>query len=125
MPAFFAQMGIWFYPMLVTALLEIIQIGRVAAAVGSDARVGPRPSSGAILALGGLNGALGLLGTVMGVFLAAGVIESAASISPPVVWAGIRVALSTSIFGLALLALALVAWLVIRYLEARGRGGME
>lgn len=121
MPSFFAQMGIWFYPMLVTALLQLIQTGRAAAAVGKDMSARHRPSTGAILALGALNAALGVLGTCMGVFLAAGVISSASSISPPVVWEGMKVALSTSIFGLILLALALVGWLVIRAMESRSR----
>ena len=121
MPSFFAQMGIWFYPMLVTALLQLIQTGRAAAAVGKDMTARRRASTGAILAFGALNAALGLLGTCMGVFLAAGAISSASSISPPVIWEGMKVALSTSIFGLILLALALVSWLVIRAMERRSR----
>jgi hypothetical protein len=115
-------MGIWLYPMLVTALIQIVQTGRVAAAVGRDPEATSRPSSGAILVLGALNAVMGLLGTAMGVFLAAGAIESASAISPQVVWSGIRVALSSSILGLLLLAIALVSWLVIRAMEKRRRG---
>lgn len=119
MPSFFAQMGIWVYPMLLTALLLLVQIGRVAVrAENPTAGEGTRGTQ-AILALGALNGVLGILGTAVGFYLAAGTIENAPSISPQVVWGGVKVALSTTIFGLLLLALSLAAWLVIRLLEGR------
>ena len=119
MPSYFAQMGIWAYPMLLTALLLLVQIGRVAAGVGKKAPKGRALGTQSILALGALNGVLGILGTAVGISLAAGTIENATSISPPVVWGGMKFALSTTIFGLLLLALSLVAWLVIRMVEAR------
>ena len=121
MPAFFAQLGVWAYPMLLTALLLLVQIGRAAAGIGKGAGKGNAFGTESILALGALNGVMGVLGTAIGIFLAAGTIETAASISPPIVWGGMKVALSTTIFGLLLLVLALVAWLVIRFLEGRAK----
>jgi len=121
MPAFFAQMGVWAYPMLLTALLLLVQIGRAAAGIGQEAGRGNTLETQSILALGALNGVMGVLGTAIGIFLAAGTIETAASISPPIVWGGMKVALSTTVFGLLLLVLALVAWLVIRFLEGRAK----
>ncbi|MGW8268688.1 MAG: MotA/TolQ/ExbB proton channel family protein [Longimicrobiales bacterium] len=119
MPAFFAQMGIWAYPMLLTALLLFLQIGRVAARRSQGSRGGSDLGLHSILVLGVLNAVMGFLGTATGISLAASAIASASSISPPIVWEGMKVALSTTIFGLLLLALALVAWLVLRMLEAR------
>jgi hypothetical protein len=119
MPSFFAQMGIWAYPMLLSALLLLVQIGRVAVRAGSPTAGESTCGTQAILALGALNGVLGILGTAVGFYLAAGAIENAPSISPPIVWGGVKVALSTTIFGLLLLALSLAAWLVIRSVEGR------
>ena len=123
MPSFFAQMGIWAYPMLLTALLLFLQIGRVAARARQGSRGGSDPGTQSILALGALNAVMGFLGTATGISLAASAIASASSISPPIVWEGMKVALSTTVFGLLLLALALVAWLVFRTLEARASKG--
>ena len=58
-------------------------------------------------------------GTAVGISLAAGVIETASSLSPGVIAGGVKVALSTTVFGLALFAVALVAWLLVRLLEGR------
>lgn len=121
MPPFFAQMGPWAYPMLLAALLLLVQIGRVAVGVGKGATTGGAPGTHSILVWGALSGVMGLLGTAMGISIAAGTIETATSISPPIVWGGIKVALSTTIFGFLLLALALVAWLAIRFMERRTR----
>ena len=119
MPSFFAQMGIWAYPMLLTALLLVVQIIRVTAGAGRAGAGKNTHGTQSILALGALNGVLGILGTAIGIFLAAGTIETAAAISPPIVWGGMKVALSTTIFGLLLLSVALVAWLVFLMSEAR------
>jgi hypothetical protein len=114
MPSFFAQMGIWAYPMLLAGILTLLQIGVVARRLGSG-----RFAGNAILVWGALNAVLGFLGTAVGISLAAATIETATSISPPLVAGGIKVALSTTVFGLLLFALALVAWLVIRFVEER------
>lgn len=124
MPSFFAQMGVWAYPMLFTALLLFLQIGRVAVGTLNGSMGGSDPRTQSILVLGALNAVMGFLGTAIGISLAAGVIAGASSIFPPIVWDGMKVALSTTIFGLLLLALALAAWLVFRMLAARaGKGG--
>jgi biopolymer transport protein ExbB/TolQ len=119
MSAFFAQMGIWAYPMLLVALLLVVQIIRVMAGLQARARGRGSPSGGTILVWGALAGVLGFLGTAVGISLAAGVIETAPSLSPGVIAGGVKVALSTTVFGLVLFASALVAWLVVRLLEGR------
>lgn len=119
MSAFFAQMGIWAYPMLSVALLLVVQILRVVAGLKRRGKGQGTPSGGAILVWGALAGVLGFLGTAVGISIAAGVIETASSLSPGVIAGGVKVALSTTVFGLALFAVALVAWLVVRLLEGR------
>ena len=119
MSGFFAQMGIWAYPMLLVALLLAGQILRVVTGLKKKETGQGAPSAGAILVWGALAGVLGFLGTAVGISLAAGVIETASSLSPGVIAGGVKVALSTTVFGLALFAVALVAWLLVRLLEGR------
>jgi biopolymer transport protein ExbB/TolQ len=119
MPSFFAQMGVWAYPMILTGILMLIQIGRVAVGSGKGRSRGTSPSGNVILVWGALNAVLGVLGSAVGISLAAGAIENAASISPPLLMGGLKVALSTTVLGMLLFALALVSWLVIRFVEGR------
>ena len=119
MPSFFAQMGVWAYPMILAGILMLVQIGRVAVGSGKNSSRGSGPSGHAILVWGGLNAVLGVLGSAVGISLAAGAIENAAAISPPLLMGGLKVALSTTVFGMLLFALALVSWLVIRFVEGR------
>jgi hypothetical protein len=119
MPSFFAQMGVWAYPMILTGILMLVQIGRVAMGSKKSRSPGRGPAGNAILVWGALNAVLGVLGSAVGISLAAGAIENAASISPPLLMGGLKVALSTTVFGMLLFALALVSWLVIRFVEGR------
>jgi hypothetical protein len=119
MPRFFAQMGFWAYPMLLTGVLMLFEIGRTAAGMRKRAPRGADPAGHSILVWGALSAVLGILGTVVGISIAAGVIENASSISPPLVAGGLKVALSTTVFGMLLFALALVVWRVIRFVEGR------
>ena len=121
MPAFFAQMGGWAYPMLRVTVLLVVQVIRVFRGVRKEEPSSSSPSPEAVLALGALSGILGLLGTAVGISLAAGVIEGASSLSPQVIAGGVKVALSTTVFGLLLFALALVVWMMFRFLGRRER----
>jgi len=119
MPSYFAQMGIWAYPMLLTAILLLVQIARAFIAPGTRSSRGGGGVADSILPLGVLNALLGFLGTAVGISLAADAIQNATSISPPVIMGGLKVALSTTIFGLLLLILALVAWMALGLWEGR------
>ena len=119
MPSFFAQMGVWAYPMILTGILMLVQIGRVAMGSAKSHAQGKGPAGTVILVWGALNAVLGVLGSAVGISLAAGAIENATSISPPLLMGGLKVALSTTVFGMLLFALALVSWLVIRFVEGR------
>lgn len=117
---FFAQMGVIQWPMYVAAIFLVVQIARAAAGTrqGRESSV----STSSVLVWGGLGALLGILGTVVGFSQAAGAIAAASDISPPVIWGGVRVALSTTIFGLMLLTLAVVAWLALQWMRGHPKG---
>jgi hypothetical protein len=77
----------------------------------------------AILFWGGFALLTGVLGTVVGVSVAAMSIEAAGAINPSLIWGGIRVALSTTVFGMLIMAWAALIWFVLqlrwRLLEAK------
>jgi hypothetical protein len=57
---------------------------------------------------------LGLLGTLGGLAQMAGAIEAAGTVNPALLWGGVRVALSTTIAGTAVLGVALPVWYLLR-----------
>lgn len=112
----FENMGLIRWPMLVAGLFLIAQIGRAAARV-RDPGPGAARSRHAILVWGGLSALVGLLGTVLGLAVAARVVAAAGSAEPSLLATGIQVALASSILGLVLLVIAVVAWLVLQSVQ--------
>lgn len=78
----------------------------------------------AILFWGGFAMIAGVLGTLVGVIVAAQSIEAAGEISTTLVWGGIKIALLSSALGFLILALAALLWFVLqlrwRLLQAEG-----
>ncbi|MGI9625615.1 MAG: MotA/TolQ/ExbB proton channel family protein [Longimicrobiales bacterium] len=64
----------------------------------------------AILFWGGFAFLAGLLGTLVGIIIAAQSIEMAGEVHPTLVWGGIKVALLTSAFGMLILGGAGLSW---------------
>lgn len=114
MSDFFTNMGVMRFPMYLGAVFMFVQIARaVALRVRGAAARGMTVHT--ILVWGGLNGLLGILGTVLGLSVTGMSIEHAGgNASPALIAGGIRIALSTSIFGLLLLTVAVVAWLALQ-----------
>lgn len=77
----------------------------------------------AILFWGGFAVICGVLGTLIGVILAAQAIEAVGDVSTTLVWGGIKVAMLTSVFGILILGFASLLWFVLqlrwRLLEPR------
>ena len=77
----------------------------------------------AILFWGGFAVICGVLGTLIGVVLAAQSIEAAGDVSTTLVWGGIKVAMLSSVFGMLILAFAALLWFALqlrwRLLEPR------
>ena len=88
---------------------------------GDEAAI--RSEIDAVLFWGGFAALLGLIGTLGGVGVMARSIEQAGSVSPAVAWSGIRVALITTVFGLMVLAVTLLAWFGLRTGLRRSAGG--
>ncbi len=126
MSMFWESMGFMRWPLafslLAVALLAFYSAGRL---FGRSARADLRTKVfvDAILFWGGFAVVSGVLGTVIGIVIAAQAIEAAGAVSTTLVWGGIKVALLTSLFGLLVLFLASMLWFLLqlrwRLLEAR------
>jgi biopolymer transport protein ExbB/TolQ len=57
---------------------------------------------------------IGLLGTFVGIYQAAGAIMAAGQVGAALVWGGIRVALTPALFGLLVFANEALAWMGLR-----------
>ena len=118
----FAQSGIVGPPLLVVLVLVLGQVGRVV-----HARARGRPDDfghsqlAAILVLGVVGACIGLLGTLIGMWHTAGWFTTAGEVPVALVWSSIRVGLTPSIIGFAILSIASVAWLALHYRPGRGR----
>ena len=114
MNGFFRNMGYIQWPMYIAAFFMVVQIVR--AAMQGSRPTGPRSAMTrhTILVWGFLNALLGVLGTVLGLALAGASIERAGDVEVSLVAGGMKVALSSTIFGLLLLTVAVVAWLVLQ-----------
>lgn len=111
----FADMGLIRWPMLVAATFLLVQIARSVAAARRPGAAAP--ARHAVLVWGLLNALLGVLGTVLGLAVAARSVAHAGRIDPTLLGGGLQIALSPSIFGLLLLTLAVVAWLVLQAMQ--------
>ena len=118
--SFFAQSGIVGVPLLVLLLVVLAQVAWV---VRGRLRRSEGPADGsrvgAILVVGVVGACIGLLATLIGVWVGAGVITSAGEGSTALAWSMIRVAMTPSIMGFSILGVASVAWIVLHYWGAR------
>ena len=118
--SFFEQSGIVGVPLLLVLLVVVAQIGW---AVHARVRRREEPADasrvGAILVVGVLGACIGILATFIGLWVSAGAITSAGEVSTALVWSMIRVAMTPSIMGFAILGVASVAWIVLHYWGAR------
>lgn len=123
--SFLGSLGVVGIPLFIVLVLMLLQVGRV---IGDSMRLGPDrvvpPRIHSVLVLGVLGACLGVLGTLVGVWVTAGVIADAGQVSTRIAWGGIRVALTPSILGFFILGLASCAWLGLQYADGRrGRVG--
>ena len=122
--SFFESLGFIQYPIWIVLSLMLVQIVRTTVDLvrpGTPA-VGLRIHS--ILILGALAACLGVLGSLVGVWMAAEAISRAGEVSPSLVWSGIQVTLGSSIVGFLILGFASIAWLALQYASGRRDPGM-
>lgn len=58
-------------------------------------------------------------GATVGLAVSWGAFATASTASPALIWGGMRVALTTTVFGLLLLTLAVLAWLGLYFVRGR------
>lgn len=121
----FEDGGVMMWPILLGLVAVVVVAARGAMSMTSDPHGGDaRSAADAVLFWGFFSALLGLLGTLIGITQAAGAIGAAGGASPALIWVGIGVTLTTSLFGLVVLLLALVAWYGLRTVASR-RGRAE
>lgn len=127
----FHDMGFIRWPLLFS-LIAIVAIASWSAwsvyRSGATADLRTKTWIDAILFWGGFSMIAGVLGTVVGVIVAAQSIEQAGEVETTLVWGGIKIAMLTSAFGTLLLAIAALVWFFLqlrwRLLEAKEAEGM-
>ncbi|MCG8467289.1 MAG: hypothetical protein MJB57_03655 [Gemmatimonadetes bacterium] len=114
--SFYEEMGFIAYPLTVIGVLLVAQTMRciVGVARSDAAEAGPLRIH-SILILGVLGTCVGLLGTLVGVYLAASVMASVDQVDPQLAWGGLKVTLGSSIVGFLLLGFSSIVWLGLQY----------
>ena len=74
----------------------------------------------ALLVLGSMNAALGMLGQIMGIWYALAAILQAADISPAIVIEGLQASFGTTYFGFITFFVATISWMIFQYVP-RGK----
>ena len=116
---FFRSGGFVMWPITLCALLVISLAARCAVSL---MRAGVEPPSerlarmDAVLFWGVAAAVLGLIGTLAGVAQMAAAIERFGAVQASTLWSGIKVTLTTSIFGFGILLIALLLWMALRTL---------
>ena len=78
-----------------------------------------RKSLNTLLVFGSFNLALGMIGQITGIWDAIDAIKAAGDINLDIVLTEIKISFGTTIFGLATLMIAIIAWLLLTYLPLR------
>lgn len=73
----------------------------------------------ALLVLGSMSAAVGMLGQIMGIWYALAAIIEAADINPAIVIGGLQASFGTTYFGFATFIIAFIAWLVFNYFPGK------
>ena len=107
------EMGVMRYPLgfsmvMVLGLTAWSTVRVFTWSTGADLRT--KAWIDAILFWGGFAVICGVLGTTIGIIIAAQSIEAAGTIQTTLVWGGIKVALLTTVFGILILAVAALSW---------------
>lgn len=75
----------------------------------------------ALLVLGSMSAAVGMLGQIMGIWYALAAIMVAADISPEIVFEGLQASFGTTYFGFITFFIAFIAWFVLNYIPQKRR----
>jgi len=116
----FRDGGVMMWPMLVVALGIVWTALRTWTRMQQDAASDDvRRGMQSVLFWGGMAALLGLLGTVVGLVVAAQAIARAPEAPASLIWSGVGVTLITLIFGLVIFLFASLAWFGLNTRAAR------
>lgn len=119
----FASGGPLMWPVLAALIAAVVQIVRGwRARRRGSAPAAPPSTTDSILFWGGFAAVVGLIGTLVGIGVMAKAMETAGSAPASIVWGGLEVALVPTVFGLAVLTLALCGWASLRLTGGRREG---
>lgn len=114
----FSDMGVMRWPISFCLLMVLILAVQAAVRMRSgepDQQVRARTTIDGGLFWGVYAAVLGVLGTVVGFMVAAQSIEAFGRVEAPLVWGGVKVALSTTVYGLLIFLLASITWFALRH----------
>lgn len=113
MMGFLREMGFYAWPLGLIAVAVVALAVRAALRL-RDAVPGERApvehAVNAVLFWGCVAGVVGILGQFHGIYQAAKAISRAGAISPQMIWGGVAVSFTSTLFGLAILLAAALAW---------------
>lgn len=113
----FSDMGVMRWPITFCLVMVAVLATRAAIRVRSgepEQKVLSRGTIDGSLFWGAYAAVLGVLGTVVGFMVAAQSVEMAGRAVAPLVWGGVKVALSTTVYGLLVFLVAALAWFGLR-----------
>jgi len=116
------NMGPFKFPMiLISVLVLVVIIMLVVDTVSTNEVINERRKRGmnALLVLGSMNAALGMLGQIMGIWYALAAIMQAADVSPAIVMGGLQASFATTYYGFITFIVSLIAWLILNYLPQK------
>ena len=119
--SFFDSLGLIQYPIWIVVILMLVQIARATIDLFRPGASASGLRIHSILVLGALAACLGVLGSLIGVWMVADLLSEVSEVSASLVWSGIQVTMGSSVVGFVILGLASVAWLALQYAAARHR----
>ncbi len=115
-PLFMGILTLIFMAMIVVAVVNGIPILRAEVDLDNSAR-----KIGYVKSLGLFAAIIGILGQLIGLFMAFNAIESAGDVSPSLVAGGFKVSMITTLYGLFIYAISLFIWFGLSFMINRGK----
>ena len=121
MSHYFSAGGMFMMPLTLLAVVIVILIIKEALSISKTGGDTGRSMRGIylILQLGLLSFFLGILSQALGLMGALQIIEEVGGVSSSMLAGGLKVSMIASIYGLIILIVAFIGWMVLRYLNAR------
>ncbi len=115
--SFFGNMGYIVYPITFCALMVAILAVRAFMRLRDQADAQPtlvRTTIDGTLFWGAYAAVLGVFGTVLGIVVAAQAVEAVSAVEPRLVFGGIKIALTSTMYGVFVFLVAALVWFALR-----------